>query len=490
MLGTEFGQSDNVSSAGSATKGIPAQDLRSTETTDFRDGTNNWGEGSNVSWFGRATYAYDNRYLLTVNFRNDFSGNFAPGHRSATFPSASVGWNIANEKFFPSETVNQLKFRFGFGETGAADIDANLWRQEYKLQTNGTWKATKVVNQGITWETTQIANIGLDIALWQNSLTASIDVYDKNTRDVLIRTTLPPSTGFNDYNVNKGRVQNKGFELALEYRKALGDLFFSVGGNLNYNKNEVLELGESEYLAGGDVNRTYVGTPISSFYGFVADGLFQTQDEIDRLNAIAVQNGFANYNGLLGPGDVKFKDLNGDGTINEEDQTSIGNPWPKLVYGFNLHFEYKGIDLSMNWQGVHGVDVYNKLTPYLQSMQGDWNSTAKVFDAWSPSNTSSTIPRLGNTSHNYLPSSYMVEDGSYLKLKNIQLGYNFTPTLLSKANLQKLKVYVGVQNILTFTKFSGLDPEFMTGSSYDRGVYRLDIYPQFQTFTAGLQIGF
>jgi TonB-linked SusC/RagA family outer membrane protein len=490
MLGTEVSESDNVSSKGSATKGIPAQDLRSTETTSFRDGSNNWEEGSSFSWFGRASYAYDNRYLLTANFRNDYTSNFAPGHRSAIFPSVSLGWNIANESFFPSENINQLKLRFGFGESGSADIDANLWRQEYKLQTNGTWKATKVVNPGITWETTRTANLGLDVALWKNALTASIDVYNKNTRDVLIRTTLPPSTGFADYNVNKGKIENKGFEFALEYRKSLGDFFFSASGNLNYNENKVLELGESDYLAGGDVNRTYVGMPVSSFYGYVVDGLFQTQAEIDRLDAVAIQNGFASYNGLLSPGDVKFRDINQDGTINEEDQEGIGNPWPKWVYGFNLYLEYKGIDLSMNWQGVNDVDVYNKLKPYTENMFSDWNSTREVFNAWSPTNTNTSIPRLGNSSHNYQASSYLVEDGSYLKLKNIQIGYNFTPALLSKLKLQQLKVYAGVQNILTVTNFSGLDPEFMTGSSYDRGVYRLDTYPQFRTFTAGLQIGF
>jgi TonB-linked SusC/RagA family outer membrane protein len=489
MLGTEFGESDNVSASGSATKGIPAQDLRSTKTTSSRDGVNDWGEGSSFSWFGRATYAFDNRYLLTANFRNDYSGNFAPGHRSAVFPSFSVGWNIAEEDFFTPEAVNQLKLRFGLGESGA-DIGANLWRQEYQMQTNGTWKATKVVNEGITWETTRTATLGLDVALWENSLTASFDVYDKNTRDVLIRTTLPPSTGFSDYNVNKGRVSNKGFEVMLEYRKSLGDVFFSVGGNANYNKNKVLELGESDYLAGGDVNRTYVGTAISSFYGYVADGLFQTQAEIDRLDEIAVANGFANYNGLLAPGDVKFKDLNNDGTVNEEDQANIGNPWPTWIYGFNLYLEYKGFDLSMNWQGAGDVDVYNKLMPYTQSMFSDWNSTKAVFDAWTPEHTNTTIPRLGNTSHNYLASSYMVEDGSYLKLKNIQLGYSLNRSVLSTLRLQRLKVYVGLQNVLTFTNFSGLDPEFMSGSSYDRGVYRLDTYPQFHTFTAGLQIGF
>jgi TonB-linked SusC/RagA family outer membrane protein len=490
MLGTEFGENDKVSAEGSATKGIPAQDLRSTGTTSSRDGMNDWDEGSSFAWFGRATYAYDDRYLLTANFRNDYTGNFAPGRRSAVFPSLSVGWNIAGEEFFPLDAVNQLKLRFGIGESGSADIDANLWRQEYRLQTNGTWKATKVVNEGITWETTRTANLGLDVGLLENTLTASFDVYDKKTRDVLIRTTLPPSTGFSTYDVNKGKISNRGFEAALEYRKLFGDVFFSVGGNVNCNVNKVLELGESDYLAGGDVNRTYVGSPVSSFYGYVADGLFRTQEEIDRLDAIAVASGFAGYNGLLSPGDVKFRDLNGDGGINEEDQTGIGSPWPKWTYGFNLYFDYKGFSLSMNWQGTGHVEVYNKLKPYLENMFSDWNSTAKVFDAWSPANTNSTIPRLGNSSHNYQVSSYMVEDGSYLKLKNIQMGYHLGKNVLSMLKLQQLKVYAGLQNALTFTGFSGLDPEFMTGSSYDRGVYRLDTYPQFRTFTAGLQAGF
>jgi TonB-linked SusC/RagA family outer membrane protein len=488
--GLEAGESSNVSAKGEASQGIPAQDLRSTETTTFRDGTNNRGEGSSFSWFARVNYSFDNRYLLSANFRNDYSGNFAPGHRSAFFPAVSLGWNITNESFFNSSVVNQLKLRYGIGESGNANIDANLWRQEYKLQTNGTWKAQKVINREITWETTLTNNVGLDMAFLNQSLTASIDIYNKETRDALLRTSLPPSTGFANYDVNKGKIRNRGIEVAIEYRRAIGDLYFSVAGNMAYNENKVLDLGESTYLSAGSYNRTYTDGPAAALYGYVADGLYRSQAEIDALNDRAKASGFESYDGTVAPGDIRFKDLNNDGTINENDQDIIGNPWPEFVYGFNVYLEYKGFDFSMNWQGVGNTDAYNTLTQYNRNMFNDWNSTKEVFNAWSPENPNSDIPRLGNASHNYtLPNSYMIEDASYLKLKNIQIGYSLDTKLLSKIKLKRLKIYAGLNNILTISSFTGMDPEFLSGSTYDRGVYRLDTYPQFRSVIFGLQVG-
>jgi TonB-dependent starch-binding outer membrane protein SusC len=490
MLGTEVSENENYAANGNAAYGIPAQDLRSSAVTPNRDGYNTWGNGSRYSQFGRITYSYDNRYLLTANFRNDATDKFAPGKRNAFFPSVSIGWNLANESFFSSGKINNLKFRVGIGKLGNASVPSNLWRQEYVLQSNGTWQAQKVVNRNVTWETTYSKNIGLDLGVWRNALTATIDYYNKETRNALLQIALPSTTGFGSYYVNKGTIQNRGLELSVGYQHGNKQFSYSVNGTMAYNKNTVLNLGNASYLDGGSHNRTYTGGPVSAFYGFVADGLYQTDSEIQALNTKAQANGFDSYDGNVAPGDIKFKDLNGDGTINEKDETSIGNPWPKIVYGFNVNLNYKGIDLVMNWQGVYGIDVYNELKQYTQSMFSDWNSTAAVKDAWSVSNTNSTIPRLGNSTHNYgKSSSYMIEDGSYLRLKNIQIGYNLSSQLLSKLKLRKLRIYTGIENALTITKFKGFDPEFMSGNNYSRGVYGLTQYPQYRSYVFGIQLG-
>lgn len=459
MIGFEVRESRNDDASGYAEWGIPAQDLRSTALTDHRDGTNAWSTGSSYSLFGRITYAYDNRYLLTANFRNDASDIFAPGKRSAFFPSVSIGWNIANEKFFKVEKINDLKLRFGIGEIGNNSIDKNWWRQEYKLQTNGTWLAQKTPNKDVTWEKTRITNIGIDLGAWNNAFTATIDLYNKKTRDALIEQKLPSTIGVgsNTYKLNKGEISNKGIELALSYRGSINHFNYLVSGNISYNKNKVLNIGNASYLSGGNFNRTLVNGPVAAFWGYVADGLYQTQAEIDALNAISMEKwGVAYDAGNIGPGDIKFKDLNGDGRINDEDMTSIGNPWPTYVYGFNVNLEYKGFEFNMNWQGVADRDIYNNTKQCLENMNADWNSTPDVWNAWTPNNTHTSQPRLGNATHNYqLPNSYMVEDGSYLRLKNIQLGYSFGKSIVSKMKLSKLKIYVGVENALTFTKFKG-----------------------------------
>ncbi len=491
MVGAEIAENENRAARGYAQNGIPSQDLRTTQVAVRRDGYNTWGEGSRYSQFGRAVYSYHSKYLMTASFRNDATDSFAPGNRKAFFPSLSLGWNIANEAFFPIKNINDLKLRFGAGILGNDDIPSNLWRQEYKLQTNGTWAAQKVVNKDITWEKTTSYNIGLDLGIWQNAFTATVDVYNKETKDALLNVSLPSTTGFSSYYVNKGVIQNRGLELALGYKGKLNQLNYSLSGNMAYNENKVLDLAEASYLSGGMNNRTYTNGPVSAFYGFVAQGLYQSQSEIDALNASAVSKGFSAYDGNVGPGDIKFKDMNGDGTItSDKDQQTIGNPWPKIVYGLNINLEYQGFDLAMNWQGVEGIDIYNGLRQYTQNMFADWNSTSAVFDAWSPNNTGSSIPRLGNSSHNFGQSnSYMIEDGSYIRLKNLQLGYNINRSLISKLKLQKVRIYLGMENALTITKFSGFDPEFMSGSNYSRGVYGINQYPQSRSIIFGLQIG-
>ena len=491
MGGAEAWANENHGANGFATYGIPSEDLRVVTMGTSYYATNTLGDDSGLSQFGRFTYAYDSKYMLTATARNDASSRFAPGKRQAFFPAASVAWNIAKE--FSLEKINDLKLRIGYGLSGNADVPANLWRQEYyQSVAGGPWVASRVVNKDITWEKTKTTNLGLDIGAWGSSLTATIDVYEKLTTDALIQIALPATTGFSSYYTNAGEIRNRGVELTLGINKSINDLTLSVNGNMGYNKNEVTSIGDAAYLTGGTYTRTYAGHPVSTFFGYVANGLITSQSQLDALNANAVAKGFANWDGsATGPGDILYVDNDKNGTITGNDQAIIGNPWPAFVYGININASFKGIDLMMNWQGVADMDVYNFELMYLQNLYSDYNATTKTLEAWSTSNTDATIPRLGNGAHNFQRvNSYLVEDASYLKLKNVQLGYTLSKNLISKIRLQRLRVYVGMENALTITKFRGYDPEFIGGTSnYARGVYDYNVYPMAVSILFGLQVG-
>ena len=491
MGGAEAWANENQGANGYCTYGIPSEDLRVVTMGTSYYATNTLGDDSGLSQFGRLTYAYDSKYMLTATVRNDGSSRFAPGKRKAFFPAASVAWNIAKE--FSFETINDLKLRLGYGMSGNADVPSNLWRQEYyQSVAGGPWVASRVVNPDITWEKTSTSNVGLDIGVWKNSVTATIDVYQRLTTDALIQIALPATTGFSSYYSNAGEIKNSGVELTLGINKTINDLTLSVNGNLGYNKNEVTSIGDAAYLTGGNYTRTYAGHPVSTFFGYVANGLITSQSQLDALNNAAKAKGFASWDGTATrPGDILYVDSDGNGTITGNDQAIIGNPWPAFVYGLNLNASYKGFDLMMNWQGVADLDVYNYELLYIYNLYSDYNSTTKTLEAWSTSNPDATIPRLGNGAHNFQRvNSFLVEDASYLKLKNIQLGYTLSKNLISKIRLQNLRVYVGMENALTFTKFRGYDPEFIGGTSnYARGVYDANVYPMAVSILFGLQVG-
>jgi TonB-linked SusC/RagA family outer membrane protein len=491
MGGTEVWANENNGSNGFATYGIPSQDLRVVTMGTSYYATNTLGDDSGLSQFGRLTYAYGGKYLFTATARNDASSRFAPGKRQAFFPAASVAWNLAKE--FKLSGINDLKLRFGYGMSGNADVPANLWRQEYyQSVAGGPWVASRVVNKDITWEKTKTTNLGLDIGAWGSSLTATIDVYQKLTTDALIQVEIPATTGFSNYYTNAGEIKNSGVELTLGVNKVINKLTLAVNGNLGYNKNKVVSIGDAAYLTGGTYTRTYAGYPVSTFYGYVANGLITSQAQLDALNEGAVAQGFASWDGsATGPGDILYVDNDKNGTITGNDQAIIGNPWPALVYGININASFRGFDLLMNWQGVGNLDVYNYELLYIYNLYSDYNSTTKTLEAWSVDNPSATIPRLGNGAHNFQRvNSYLVEDASYLKLKNVQVGYTLNKNLITKMKMQNLRIYLGMENALTFTKFRGYDPEFIGGSSnYARGVYDANVYPMAISFLFGVQLG-
>lgn len=470
--------------------------------------TNNGSISSSslLSFFGRLNYNYDDRYLFTGTYRVDGSSRFGENNRFAQFPSLALAWNIHKEAFYNIDAVNQLKFRVGWGETGNQNIPNSAIFSTLSTSINyllGADESTAVGlaplrpgNPDLKWETTTTTNIGLDVGLLSNALTFTADYFIKRTSDLLLESPILQTSGY-DLNptINAGEIENKGLEFSLNYKKRMNDFYFSVGGNISFIDNTVLSLATKGSVintgaAGNgfqDISRTEKGNSIASFYGLEAIGIFQNQAEIDNN---------ASLNGNL-PGDVKYKDLNEDGIINDDDRTFIGSPLPDFTYGINVDLTYKQFDLSMFLQGVQGNDIFNA-TAYLLDGKLDSNLNTSFLGRWTGEGTSNSIPRatFDGFANNSRQSSRFVEDGSYLRLKNVQLGYNFTEKSLGKTFISKARIYVAAQNLFTITDYSGLDPELgvdetQTGSrtSLDLGIDR-GRYPSTKTISLGLDINF
>ena len=489
-----------------------------------------------MSLFGRINYSFDDRYLLTVNFRRDGSPKFSPKNRWGNFPSVSVGWKISEEPFFrrwnPS-WLNLIKPRFSWGILGNDQALGNFaYMASFENVTQhsfdgsaavGGYNAIKVVNEDIKWESIYNTNVGIDIEMFRNRLAISFDYYQRITRNMIYALPTPNSSGITQMPslavtstipVNIGRIDNKGWELLVSFRDNVGDFSYAISGNVSQNTNEVIDLGLPTahiYGGGGHPNtgpkpcRTVNGMPVSSFWGLKTDGLITSQAEIDALNANAKAHGHEYYHQrLTGVGDLKFVDLNGDGTINDDDCTFIGNPWPSVQYGINLTLGFKGIDLSAFFSGVAGVDVMNLAASWYRSSQESANTTPEIFKAsyflgnglTDNPRVMGTDPENGNApvkdpNFNYQRySDYLVEDGSYFKLKNITLGYTFPARWTRKIGMNKLRIYFTGSNLWTVTKFSGLDPEFANSSKTAYGLYTGSTYPQTRMFSAGLDITF
>lgn len=482
-----------------------------------------------LSQFGRLNYAYDNKYLLTASIRRDGSSKFGPNYRYGIFPSVSAGWRISHETFMEAvPLISDLKIRGSWGILGSDDIPNYQAQRVYVNNAYYTFGETETAyngyyvdrfpNEDVRWEEIHQIDIGIDVSFFENQLAFTADYYQKNTVDMLISLNLPNTAGFsernNSYtkstNYNIGEIMNKGTEFTLTFRKYSGSFSYDISANAAFNTNEVLKLNEDQYIGGR--SRTEAGHPVASFYGYVVEGIFQTQEEIEALNQYDVpvldEDGNPVYNSkgelrtedifyqkmFTAPGDLKFKDLNEDGVINEEDMDFIGNPWPKLIYGLNANLRYKSFDMNFFVQGVQGVDLYNETKKFSESLFSDYNSTTKLLDYWRPDNTDTDIPRLvhGDPNENFgLYSSYFVEDGSYLRLKNVQIGYTLPESLTGWFG-GSLRIYASALNVFTITGYSGLDPEFDTnsGNNEQKGVDFNTNYPQNKSYTFGLQLDF
>lgn len=487
------------------------------ESATTNPSTNGWRNGrSMLSYLGRVNYSYDERYLVTASVRSDGSSKFLKENRWATFPSASAGWRISQEKFFQDWEQGfwtNLKLRVGWGQIGnqmpVGDADyLNTIKgndaMKYVFGANKEQQTGYAIdgfgNPLIQWETSEQTNVGLDLGFFDNKLTATLDYFIKNTRDMLIRVPLPMYVGYNnDPWANQGSVRNSGFEMQLDWQDQVGDFSYGISANMTAMENEVTSLGDGGPMPGGnervgDVTLTKEGWPIGSFYGWQMIGVFQNQDEIDKSHM---------KDRDPRPGDLIFADADGDGELTDNDRVNLGSPFPSVMYGINLNAAYKGVDLTAFFQGVAGNKIFRMLKYYSHQKTGYFNCPADMLDvAWrapgtlgagDPGNPSDTEYQISSDPRlNTKASSYYVEDGSYLRLKNLQIGYTFPQAWMSKAKISKLRVYVGVQNLFTITKYKGLDPELAGNDNDDPTNYGIDRshYPQARTYMVGLNLAF
>jgi TonB-linked SusC/RagA family outer membrane protein len=484
------------------------------------------------SIFGRINYSFDNKYLLSASVRRDGSSRFGPEFQHGVFPSFSAGWRIVEEGFMQNANwLSDLKLRASWGVLGSDRIGNYIFsrtytniRSTYAFDPTGQSGGNKVrgfylsrsPNREVKWEEIVQTDIGVDIGLLDGRFNITADYYIKNTTDMLIGVELPPSSGISQENrnpegveINYGEVENRGFELALNYRQNVGDWTFDITGNASWNQNEVRALDNNQQILTGGGGHGYTGNtsiteagrPMGTFFGLIADGIFQSYDEI-RAHANQGSSPFDDEGNLLpadqltgrtAPGDLRYRDINNDGVINNDDRTYIGNPWPEMFYGLNANITFRNFDFTVFFQGVQGVDLFNAPKAYTRTVFSDYNTSDLVFEAWTPENPTEH-PRLIATDPNgnfRQPSTYHIEDGSFLRLRNIQLGYTLPNPVLDRLGLAQARIFVNAQNILTFTNYEGIDPEVVgNGNNTQRGVDHYRQYPQTTLVSAGLQLGF
>jgi TonB-linked SusC/RagA family outer membrane protein len=476
------------------------------------------------SEFGRLALNYKNKYYINGSFRRD--GNFTvfgPDNQYGFFPSVWGGWTISHEKFFEgiSPVINFLKVRGSYGELGNSNIAA--YNFTYYIQPTGSGNnftpggsvyigngQTGLSNPDIRWEDLHETNVGLDAAFLDSKLSLTLEWYNKITKNVLYNLPLPPSTGFsNTFLDNIGSIQNTGFEFTVGYHNKSGAFSYNISFNGAFNTNKILTLDGTkigEFQDGGtDLGGGYgvqTGSPVTmnrpghsfgEFYGYKATGIYKDAQEIA---------GHVQFPGQTAmPGDLIFDNVNGDTVLNDNDKTFIGNPNPKFVYGFSINMNWKGIDLSMLFNGVAGVQLYNGVKAYAQYLFSDGNTTSKVFgDSYLGSNGLTNQPRMGyldpaTNTYNFDPNgnytrvnSYFVENGSYLKLAVLEIGYTFSPKLLSSAHINSSRIFVQGTNVFTITKYSGQDPE-LGGSVTAHGIDAPNQYPHTRIFSLGISLG-
>lgn len=461
-----------------------------------------------LSILGRINYNYRGKYLLSATVRRDGSSRFAAENRWGTFPSLSVGWRISDEAFFPKSLITNLKLRASYGELGSQNIGnydivsgININNgYNYAGVNSGTSSGSIVrnlANGNLIWETTKTTNVGIDAGILNDKLILTLEYFQKRSEDILTNLPIPLHGGLgSSLRSNAATIDNKGFELGASYKdiSASGDFSYNIAFNLTTLKNEVIALGEGvNPITGGGFSqsgvvatRTDVGYPVASFYGFQVEGLYQSEQEIaadGRTDAVL--------------GDFNYLDLDNDGDIDDDDRTFLGDAIPDLTFGLNVNLNYKAFDFGLFIQSVQGINIWNaKRLQFILDGSGG-NKISDVKNAWRPDNTNTDIPRLTirDRANNRRSSDFYVEDGSYIRIKNIQIGYTLPENVVNILPLTRARIYISGQNVLTITDYSGYDPEigrggiFTNTSIFNGGVDR-NAYPQAQTWFAGIQLSF
>ena len=464
-----------------------------------------WGgpyvEHKLASYFGRLSYNFDERYMLQATLRRDGSSRFGANNKFGLFPSASFGWNVTNEDFMTgsSNWLSLMKVRASWGKNGNDNIgdfayttltntggSSNYYFGTSQSMSYGS-KANRLANEDLKWEESVQTDLGVDLGFFDNALTFTVDYFIKRTDGMIIEMPIPSYVGEARPLANAGDMVNSGWEFEATYKQQIGDLFFSIQGNASYLHNELRNLGNdtgflnwgiSQFSDGG--TRAENGQPFPFFYGYKTLGVFQN---IDEVNAYVDANG----NKIMpdaNPGDLKFADVNGDGKITSDDRTNIGNGTPDWTFGLNAYAEWKGFDLSAFFKGVYGADIFD--ATYRQDIASG-NYPTWVLSRWTGEGTSNRIPILKQgDSKNWVCSDIYIQDGSYLRLKNLTLGYTLPRQMTRKIGLDRFRVFGMAENLFTWTRYWGFDPEIGSGSTslgVDYGVY-----PQARTFTVGFNI--
>jgi TonB-linked SusC/RagA family outer membrane protein len=453
-----------------------------------------------ASLFGRATYAYDSKYLAEVNIRYYGSSRFASRSRWGLFPSISAGWVITREPWMESvrNWMNLAKVRFSWGQNGNERIGSFQYTSMMSQGKNAVIDGkvytgmlpSGYANADLVWETSEQIDLGLDFRFFNNALTFTVDYFEKYTKDMLMNMPIPRYTSYGSMIVNAGTVENKGVELEASYKFNIGKVNFAVGANATYLQNTVTNQGTDRTGLdnvgggmGGTVTYAENGRPYGFFYGYVHDGIFQNQKEIDSYTYVDGEGKTQLKQPNAKPGDIRFKDLDGKNGINADDRTMIGNPIPDWTFGLNLYAEWKGLDFSAFFQGTQGNDIF-KL--YRRSNLGYANWDKAWLNRWHGEGTSDFMPRVvEGDNENYRISDFFVEDGSYIRLKVLQIGYSFPKKWMDTIHVKGLRLFLQGDNLFTITKYSGYDPEVGTRNGFDGGTY-----PQARAFTIGANITF
>jgi TonB-linked SusC/RagA family outer membrane protein len=475
-------------------------------------------ERAYLSYLSRAIYSFDDKYLLTASYRVDGSSRFAPANRFAGFPAVSVGWRLNKEGFMQAvPLISNLKLRGSWGKTGnesnlsdfayltAVDTDINyvIGVDQEKVPAG---RPNNIGNNQLRWETSTQTDVGIDLGMFRDRLTFTADYFVKNTTDLIVNPPVPEYLGVSPLRApfrNVGQVRNSGLELSLGYNKSEGDFTYSVSGNFSTINNKIISLGagltqvEGQYLDDQAVTRSEIGRELGYFYGYLTDGIFASDDEAKQYGLQPNAKG----------GDVRFRDIAGpngsgpDGALTADDRTYLGSAIPDFFYGFNVNLGYKGFDFTLFMQGTQGNEIYNYTRRELERLDSPTrNSSISVRSRWTPANPTADMPRAvaGDPNRNNRTSDRFVEDGSYLRLKNVQLGYSLPVALLGKmGNLSQVRVYASAQNLLTFTKYTGVDPEItnnVTSGSRREFVFNNGVdqrpFPSARVLLLGLQVGF